>query len=511
MISALKSDGITVKTPQEVVEELSETELYKANITPTKSDLLTQVKIDPRLPIFERSWLRHYLYSRISWIYGSAHLIANSASSAGVIPIPKAKRKNKVEKDVEAFVDALNQFFAEVNIEQSFGEIYKQGHIDLATEGRTFLNFKFPEVDPPFSYPIALYHIDYRTIKAIRLDQFMSHFDIDKSTLPIEMQGLRNPIIAYCQQVVEDLETFIEPIGKKAGEMPSLYNAPWIYGNPENVRYFHPDEILEIKLDSTGVSPLDPLEYSLATEIASQKYTYAYFKNSTKTGMVFALEQGTKADVARNKERLKEEYANPELAWQPMILFGNIRLVRDSANTSDVQYLNIRQFNREEVCATMGTYPSLLGQSSARGVDKEEDKSSFEEETVRPRSKLYLSQLTRRFYRLFPNMKGKFELVPGVKGRSSLHLMKIAQMQMMCGGTPNESRSLMGLPEDTKDELNNSPFVASNLVPINMLDEILTRDTIAPAVATDDNPGQPRSENPQGGKSGRTNEQRGDG
>lgn len=502
MIKAVKDDG-TLKSKEEIL-----TEVFKAGDTPTKADLLTgslnTVLFTPGNPLLSKPWLHHYLKTHCSWIFASCQLIANSAATAGVNIIPRITELiPEVARDTKKFIAALEAFLNIANPEQDFIEIYRQVHDDLAHHGKSYIAFEFLEDRPPFHIPVAMYRIDYRTIKAVRRNEFTSYFGI------AENGRFKNDIICYVQELISDFKSFLEPKGKKEGEMPSLYNAPWIFGNGDNVRYFYPEQILEIQLDSADTSPLDCLEYSLATEIASQLYTFSYFKNSTKTGIILAMEEGSRDDAQRNKETLTNEFANPDSSWKPMLLLGGMKLVRESANTSDVQYLEIRKFNREECCAAMGTPPSLLGQENSKGSDKEEDKLSFEEETVRPRSELILNKITKYFYKLFPGQANKFEIVPGVKGRSSLHLMKIAQLQLMCGGTPNESRKLLGLPEYRGEDIAMQPFTAANLMPITMIEKMLDNKKAGPDAVKDNNPGgQPRNETVQNGKTGRTNEQR---
>jgi hypothetical protein len=502
MVTAVKDNG-KLKTTEEVLSEI-----YKAGETPTKANLLAgslnTVLFTPGNPLLSKPWLHHYLKTHCSWIFASCQLIANSAATAGVNVIPRLTEQNpEVSKGTKKFISALEAFLNIANPEQDFIEIYRQLHDDLAHHGKTYVAFEFLEDKPPFHVPVAMYRIDYRTIKAVRRDEYMTHFSINDNS------RFKNDIVCYVQEIIGNFKTFIEPKGKKEGEMANLYNAPWIFGNGDNVRYFYPEQILEIQLDSSDTSPLDCLEYSLATEIAAQLYTFSYFKNSTKTGIILSMEEGSREDATRNKETLTNEFANPDSSWKPMLLLGGMKLVRESANTSDVQYLEIRKFNREECCAAMGTPPSLLGQENSKGSDKEEDKLSFEEETVRPRSELILNKLTKFFYKLFPEQANLFEIVPGVKGRSSLHLMKIAQLALMCGGTVNESRKLLGQAEYREEPLADQPWTAANLMPVTMIKEMLESKKAGSDAYKDNNPGgQPRNETVQNGKTGRTNEQR---
>lgn len=505
MVNVANEEG-KIKSTEDLIEEIN---IAKASaITPTQNELVLFNGMRNK-----QDWIYQWQYEKVTWIYSSAQLIANSAISSGYKIIPNADVNNNGQSDTEdalakpnEFIKSLELLFDHVNSEQSFLEIYKQIHLDLAIAGKAYIIFDYLEDKPPFNIPIAMYRADFKTMKPIYLWDFLEYKDVKAE----DYKRYKNKIIGWSQDVIDNLEGFIE---KKGQESPPSDFPSWLWNGGANTRFFYPDQVLEIKLDASGTSPLDCLEYSVATELAAQLYTYAYFKNGTKAGIILSMEKGTASDAKLNKEWIKSEYASPENAWYPMLLLGGIKLVRESANTSDVKYLEIRAFNREECCAAMGTYPSLIGAgSNSNTANREEDKLSFESETVRPREILILSKIQRHLEKIFPDQSGKFKIVPGIKSRASLHLIKVAQMQTMFGGTINEARGLIGLPLDKSNKIYDKPMIAVNLLPAEIASEKVTANNLGSKSSKDNNPGgQNRNENVQGGKSGVMNEQRIDG
>jgi len=488
----------------DVIIKSESTTVYQ---TPTKKELLerNQTKIfSPDNLAINRDWTHHFLYSNVSWVFRCSQRIGNSAMSTGVSVLPVVNEDNpKVKRSTKYVIEGIKGLFAKPNKENTFEEIYKQIHEDLSTHGTSYIIWEFLEKEPPFRTPIAFYRADYRTIRPVRRNEFIEFFGLNDNTL------YTNDIIYYCQEIVYDLKSFLEPKGKLAPQMKrTLYNAPWIKGSGNNVRYFYPEQVMEISLNAAGVSPLDTLVYPLATELAAQQYTYSYFKNGTKTGMILALKNGTKPQAEDIRAKIMDSYTNPDTAWRPMVLLGDLNLVRESANTSDVQFLDIRKFTKEEVCAAMGVPSSLVSETAGK-ANKEEDELSFEVNTVRPMSLTILGKFLLFFINLYPEQRGLIDIVPGVEGKASLHLMKTAQIQLMCGGTINESRKLIGLPEYLDDEIANVPFSAANLMPVNLIKDMIQSKKVGPNPVKDNNPGgQPRDENVQGGRSGVNNEQR---
>jgi len=457
-------------------------------------------------------WLNDFLYKTISWVYACAQKTANSAVNAGYSIVPR-KKDGKVKPQIEKFCEGLDEFFKNVNEEQVFEELLKQYHIDAAINGKAYFIFDFLENHPPFNTLIAIYRADFRTIKPVRMDQYLRNFPELNDP---ELERHKNTLIGWVQQIYDgtDMESFLEPMGKPQGKVKPLNAVPYVMGAGPNTRYFYPEQVLEVKLDAQGTSPLDCLIRSLKTEISAQEYTNSYFDNFTKAGIIMSLEEGSIGEAEVNKQWLKEEYGDPANAYSPMFLIGGIKLVRDSASTADVKYLEIREFNKLEVCGAMGTDPVLLSSTQGKSAEKEEAQRAFEEGTVTPRSVLFFRKLTKKIEEIYPKFKGKFEIIPGVKGRSSLHLLNIAQKMAMAGASTNEVRSLTGLQE-IEGPVYDKPLMAVNVQPIQTIEDV-ARATMQPQklvgnkAMKDNNPGggQPRNENVQGGRSGVYNEQR---
>lgn len=443
-----------------------------------------------------KPFLYQYLFDKITWIGAGISKIGDSAFSSGC-KIVNAKKGVPIDKKAGDYpaVTFLKELFANPNNDQTFLELYKQVIIDLCVNGKGYFIIEFLEDTPPFRTPIAIYRADFRCMRPVYLHDYL----IYNQNIPyLEAKKYKNKIVMWCQEVIEGLESFVEVTGKAQNP-----RTPWIVGNGTNVKYFYPEQVLEIKLYANGVSPLESLEDSIATEIAAKKYTYSYFKNATKTGMVLTLEKGSAADAKQNKEWLMNEYSKPAGAWKPLFLLGGVKMVASGANTSDVQYLEIRAFNKTECCAATGVPESMFGDGN------EEDTINFENNTVVPKENLVLMKLQKKFEDILPWFKGSFVIQSGRKSKASYHMMKIAQLQAMIGGSVNENRELIKLPPKDGEEYDDA-CLASNIMPVKMLKKTIEskNNSIGPKVVRDNFTGQRRDENIQGGKSGITNEQR---
>jgi len=442
-----------------------------------------------------KPYLWQYLTDKVPWIAIGANKIGNTGVNSGVAVL-NAKQGEPVERksDDLPVVKKIKKLINDPNPKQKFPEIYKQLLSDLSTAGKAYVIIIYLEDEPPFLNPIAIYRADYRCMRPVYLHDYLAHKGVNQS----EIDKWKNRIVVWCQETIIGLESFEEPKGKQTTD-----KASWLIGNGTNTTYFYPEQIIEIKLNASGTSPLESLEDDIATEIAARKYTYAYFRNATKTGMVLTLENGTPADAKQNKEWLNTEYATPAGAWKPLFLLGGVKMVTAGANVSDVQYLEIRQFSKSVCCAVMEIPESFF----SGGGGNEEDSINFENDTVKPKEILILSSLQKKFEEIWPSEKDRFVIQPAIIGRASYHLMKISQLVAMTGGTINELRALRKAPR-LEGENYDIPLLASNIMPIDFLEKTINLKQLGPTVVRDNDPAQRRGENIQGGRSGVFNEQR---
>jgi hypothetical protein len=440
-----------------------------------------------------KPFLFQYLFDKITWIGSGATKIGDSAVQSGC-EILNAKKGVAVDRksDDLPVVQKIKNLFLDPNSKQKFPQIYKQLIMDLTINSKAYVIFDFLEDSPPFKNPIAMYRADFRCIRPIYLQDYLQNngYSLEQSL------EYKNRIVAWSQESIFGLESFEEKLGRTSTPVP------WIVGTGIGVRYFYPEQVMEIKLNATGTSCLEALEDSISTEIAAKKYTYAYFKNATKTGAVYSMEKGTSADAETNKKWLQNNYSSPAGAWKPLFLLGGVKMVASGANVSDVQYLEIRRFIKEECCDALGIPYGMFGSAS------EEDKENFENDAVSPKEIVVCDAFQKHLEEIFYTDKGRFIIQPGTKGRVTQRTAKIAQVQTMAGGTINEGRILMKKPPIAGNALYDEPVLVSNLMPVSLLEKTIDAKNAGPTVVRDNNPGQRRKENIQGGKSGIVNEQR---
>lgn len=353
------------------------------------------------------------------------------------------------EQDGEAF---LEEFFAEVNDFESFNELLASVYRDVLVYGEAFvLKQRIGASVKTGHLPAVEGGSADRDTGTTPLGGRVTHVSQDP-TSPVE-----------CLHRIPSRDTFAVP-----GEdgYPSMYRQKAEGGG---YREYAETDVIYVRLPDPddpchGLSPLEALDITLATDISAGKYNEAYFRNGAKAGLIIAGENLNEHEIRRNKQWLTDEYTRPENAHKPMLLLGNLQLVRDGNKAqNDMEFLDLRKFSREEICAVYSVPMSkLLHTSDGMGsTGKATDDMTFRADTVGPlQTKVYEAFNRQLMKRDFPD---KPLLVPPRQEKIRLDLLEAAKSLVACGGTGNEARAVLHLPESDHPTMNLPLFLVPGL------------------------------------------------
>lgn len=327
-------------------------------------------------------------------------------------------------------VEFLERFFAEVNDFESFGDLLAGVYRDVLISGEAFI-------------------LKQRMGARVVVGSFDNPGDGENNDTTGRVTRVvsdpSQPVVCLHRIPSRDTTAIPGPDG-----YPALYKQK---GEGGSYREYSVDDVIFIALPdpadpSRGLSPLEALDLSLATDVSAAKYNESYFRNGAKAGMVFAAQSLSPEEIRRNKEWINVEYVKPENAHKPMLLLGNIELVRDGNKAQqDMDFIELRRFTREDISAVYSVPLSkLLHESGGLGqAGKLSDDMTFRADTVGPlQTKVYAAlnrQLMRKEFPGFPL------LIPPRQEKVRLDLLEAAKSLVACGGTGNEARAILHLPE----------------------------------------------------------------
>ncbi|HOX22213.1 MAG TPA: phage portal protein, partial [Elusimicrobiales bacterium] len=128
---------------------------------------------------------------------------------------------------------------------------------------------------------------------------------------------------------------------------------------------FLPREVIHFKLGTKGatlygLSPLASLILPVTVDKYAQIYNRAFFVNGAKIRGAFIMKDATPEQVERNREYMAARAKNPDLAHSDLVLEGDIEFKQISTTQKDMEFLELREFTRNEILAVYGVPPSKV-------------------------------------------------------------------------------------------------------------------------------------------------------
>ena len=133
--------------------------------------------------------------------------------------------------------------------------------------------------------------------------------------------------------------------------------APILYGRDEMIhwKYFNPRNWF------WGLSPLSAHRMGLSFHYHVQQYENNFFKHGVReTGILVTGGQLSDPQYERLKRQVEARYGGVERMHRPMVLEGGLDWKRISVPPKDMEYLGMREWNRDEIQAIFGVPPLKL-------------------------------------------------------------------------------------------------------------------------------------------------------
>lgn len=179
----------------------------------------------------------------------------------------------------------------------------------------------------------------------------------------------------------------------------------WSYGpgSPAgNAVEYDTKVVLHFKLDdpeddTQGLSPLHSLQRTVATDIYAMDYNGTFFENSAQTGTIFIVKTSTGDEARRNREWLEANYVGTKNAHRPILLEGDVDVRRSIASSVEMQYMEGRMFNRQEICVVLEMDEARLGIfDNATGPAANTSIQNFHSDVIYPRQQIIEDEINNQ-------------------------------------------------------------------------------------------------------------------
>jgi len=262
----------------------------------------------------------------------------------------------------------------------------------------------------------------------------------------------------------------------------------WRFGpitDSEKETKYKAHQVLHFKFDDPdndirGLSLLSALELTVASDLFAMKFNERFFENSAHTGVIFNMKNSTVDEVARNRVWLEQNYVGTENSHKPLILEGDIDVSKSVSTRAEMQFIEGRKFNREEILSVLDVDPSKIGinENSNRSVSKEAD-NTFRQENISPLQLVVEEEINNA---LILSLFGWDDILfrqNDSSRRDQLDMMKLyAEAERMGVYSINQIKAELGLPPIDGGDVH---FIqtAAGAIPVEWLDDVAAR-LIAP-------------------------------
>jgi HK97 family phage portal protein len=153
-----------------------------------------------------------------------------------------------------------------------------------------------------------------------------------------------------------------------------------------------------------GLSPLrHALRMSGAVSLATQEYAARFFANSARPDVYFTAPQNLGPDRVENlRDQLNDRHQGPHNAHRPIILTNGMDAKTLTLPIDDLQLLELRQFQIEEIARIYGIPPFMIGhneKTTSWGSGVEAMGIGFVRYTLRQHLNKFQNELNRKLFR----------------------------------------------------------------------------------------------------------------
>jgi len=155
---------------------------------------------------------------------------------------------------------------------------------------------------------------------------------------------------------------------------------------------FEPHEVVHFKDQTKGSQPyglsrISAIADSIVLDQNARKYNKAFFKRGAKVRGMVILKNATREQSARNRKYLEMIAKKPEISRGDLLIEGDADYKDLGAKPSEIEFLKLLEFVRDEVLAVYGTPPSkiaLIESGNIGAGSGESQDKTFHEETIVP-------------------------------------------------------------------------------------------------------------------------------
>lgn len=166
----------------------------------------------------------------------------------------------------------------------------------------------------------------------------------------------------------------------------------YIHQGPKGTQTFSAPEVIHFRYfsptrDILGMGALEPAALAAMADQAAQHFNAAFFRNGATLQGVLETDQAMHRDTAQALvDSFNRAHRGTVNAWKWRILTHGLKASTITPSHTDMDFLNLRRFSREEILMALGVPPVMVGLlDGATYANAQEQRHSFWVNTVLPK------------------------------------------------------------------------------------------------------------------------------
>lgn len=217
----------------------------------------------------------------------------------------------------------------------------------------------------------------------------------DRQSMPV---GLK-PMHPTSVEVVANRET---------DKLVYIYTPDEVLGESRARFVLDQDDVIHLAgFGFDGLRGMSPLRYSLreagSVAMSAQRYSNAFFSNSARPDFALRTDQKLGPEAIENlRSQLAENHQGVERSFKPMVLQGGLDIKTITMPVTDIQLIETRQFQIEEIARIYGVPPFMIGyneKTTSWGSGVEAMGTGFVRFSLRQHLNKIETELNRKLFR----------------------------------------------------------------------------------------------------------------
>lgn len=249
---------------------------------------------------------------------------------------------------------------------------------------------------------------------------------------------------------------------------------PTIVSPSDNqIRVIDQDDMLHIPgFGFNGLRGLSALKNSLRVSgrlaISAQDFSSSFLKNMGRPDYVLKTAQMLKDDQFSRLKDMIDQHTGPDRGGKPMILEGGLDLATITMPLEEMQLLETRKFQVEEIARAFGVQPFMIGhteKTSSWGTGVEAMGAGFVRYTLRDHLNAFQNEINRKFFRQITTC-AEFDTTELERGDTAA-MFSAVRIALGRAGEPafmtlEEGRTLLRLPREMQGTVPNNDTGGAN-------------------------------------------------